>query len=115
MATRSKVIWGHARGNLNLGVSSIPNGAMPSILAWFGNDSNATNTNLIQHHKRTLPKAKIDTIRLDSIYRILRSRPELCHKRKLVIEKVLPKHLEARLKGLMHCRSDAKRRADQIN
>ena len=34
--------------------------------------------NFIQYHDPPLPKARIDTIRLDSIYRIIRSRPELC-------------------------------------
>ena len=51
---------------------------MPRILAWIGNDSNETDVNLIQHYGHPLPKARIDAIRLDSIYRIIRSRPEFC-------------------------------------
>ena len=97
LTKRHKILWSHARGKLNLGDSFIATGAMPRILAWIGNysnetnasamsriqawirnESNQTNVNLIQYHDPPLPKARIDTIRLDSIYRILRSRPELC-------------------------------------
>lgn len=77
LVARRKILWSHARGNLNLGDSSITNGAMPPILAWIGNDSNETHVNLIQYHRPSLPKAMIDTIRLDSFYRILRSMPDL--------------------------------------
>eukprot|EP00579_Thalassiosira_antarctica_P010278 CAMPEP_0201915308 /NCGR_PEP_ID=MMETSP0903-20130614/5252_1 /ASSEMBLY_ACC=CAM_ASM_000552 /TAXON_ID=420261 /ORGANISM="Thalassiosira antarctica, Strain CCMP982" /LENGTH=130 /DNA_ID=CAMNT_0048450881 /DNA_START=108 /DNA_END=500 /DNA_ORIENTATION=+ len=52
---------------------------MHRILAWIGDDSNQTNADLIQYHDPHLPKARINTIRLDSIYRIIRSRPNLCN------------------------------------
>jgi len=70
---RRKILWSHARGNFNLGDSSIATGAMTRILAWIGNDSNETNANLIQYNNPPLPEAEIDAVRLDSVYRILRS------------------------------------------
>ena len=97
LVTRHKILWSHVQGKLNLEDSFIVTDAMPRILAWIGNDlnetnagamsriqawirneSNETNVNFIQYHDPPLPKARIDTIRLDSIYRIIRSRPELC-------------------------------------
>ena len=73
---RRKVIWSHARGCLNIGRSSIPTAAMPEVLSCFMDDS--TNANLIQYHDPPLPKSRLDTIRLDSVYRIVKSRPVLC-------------------------------------
>ena len=78
LVVRRKILWAHARGDLNIGDSSIATCAMPRLLAWLGgDDSNENNTNLIQYHDPPLQKAKCDTIRLDSVYRILRSRPDL--------------------------------------
>ena len=37
-----------------------------------------TNSNLIQYHDPPLPKSRLDTTRLDSVYRILKTRPVLC-------------------------------------
>ena len=113
MVTRIKIIWSHARGGLNLGESSIVAGVMPRILSWFGDDSNETNANLIQYHDPPLPKAKIGGIRLDSFYRILRSRPELCTNEKVHEDKDTV-HLEAYIKELMDCQADAKCKADEI-
>lgn len=78
LVARRKILWSHARGDLNLGDSPITNGAMPRILAWIGNDSNETHVNLIQYHRPSLPKAKFDTFRLDSVFRIFWSMPDLC-------------------------------------
>lgn len=70
---RRKVIWSHARGGLYLGESSIPTAAMPEVLSWFMDDS--TIANRLQYHEG---KRRLDTIRLNSVYRILKSRPILC-------------------------------------
>ena len=78
LVARRKILWSHARGNLNIGDSSITNGAMPRILAWIGDYSNETHANLIQYHEPPLPNARVDTVRLDSFYRILQSMPDLC-------------------------------------
>ena len=78
VGARRKILWSHVRGNFNIGDSSLDTGAMPHILAWLGNDSNETDADLIQYHDPPFPKTKVDTIRLDSMYRIVRSRPSLC-------------------------------------
>ena len=75
MVVRRKILWCHVRGNFNLGDCSITAGAMPRILAWIGNDSHEASAKLIQYHDPPLPKTKLDSFRLDSIYRILRSMP----------------------------------------
>ena len=83
MVARRKILWSHARGDLNIGESSIATGAMPRILAWFGNGLDET----VQYHEPPLFDAKsevslsnietrVDTARLDSIYRILRAVPQ---------------------------------------
>ena len=72
------VIWRLARRDLNLGGFPIDVCLMPRVLAWFGDDSNETNANLIQYHDPLLLQDEINVIRLDSIYRILRSNPNLC-------------------------------------
>eukprot|EP00579_Thalassiosira_antarctica_P014114 CAMPEP_0201948784 /NCGR_PEP_ID=MMETSP0903-20130614/55637_1 /ASSEMBLY_ACC=CAM_ASM_000552 /TAXON_ID=420261 /ORGANISM="Thalassiosira antarctica, Strain CCMP982" /LENGTH=568 /DNA_ID=CAMNT_0048491979 /DNA_START=72 /DNA_END=1779 /DNA_ORIENTATION=+ len=109
LVVRRKVLWSHARGNLNIGDSSIVTAAMPRILAWIGDDSNETNANLIQSHDPPLPKARVDMIRFDSIYRILRSRPNLCNS-----EQNIPNDPETCQKELVHHRTDAKRKADEM-
>mmetsp|Transcript_39950 Transcript_39950/g.72001 ORF Transcript_39950/g.72001 Transcript_39950/m.72001 type:complete len:85 (-) Transcript_39950:173-427(-) len=82
---------------------------MHRILAWIGDDSNQTNADLIQYHDPHLPKARINTIRLDSIYRIIRSRPNLCNS-----EQNIPNDPETCQKELVHHRTDAKRKADEM-
>ena len=76
--TRRKIIWGHTREDFNIGNSSISTAAMPIILAWFGDD---TNANLVQYDDPPLQRATVDTIRLESIYNILRARPDLICKK----------------------------------
>mmetsp|Transcript_19372 Transcript_19372/g.34017 ORF Transcript_19372/g.34017 Transcript_19372/m.34017 type:complete len:86 (-) Transcript_19372:173-430(-) len=83
---------------------------MNRILAWIGDDSNETNANLIQYHHPRLPKARIDTIRLDSIYRIIRSRPSLCNS-----EQNMSNDLETCQKlGTTDYRTQVKRKADKM-
>lgn len=79
MAIRRKLIWSHARGDLNIGDSSIeiPLGAFPQILAWFANDSTERDADLILYHEPPLPKTMIDIVRLDSIFRLLLSQPNV--------------------------------------
>ena len=60
----------HARGNINIADSKIPNGAMPIILSWFGDHSNEENAKLIQYHDHPLSGEEVNTKRLDSMYRI---------------------------------------------
>mmetsp|Transcript_25195 Transcript_25195/g.46395 ORF Transcript_25195/g.46395 Transcript_25195/m.46395 type:complete len:444 (-) Transcript_25195:190-1521(-) len=110
LVARSKVLWNHARGDLNLGESFIATGTMHRILVWIGDDSNQTNANLIQYHHPRLPKARIDTIRLDSIYRIIRSRPSLCNS-----EQNMSNDLETCQKlGTTDYRTQVKRKADKM-
>mmetsp|Transcript_3627 Transcript_3627/g.6813 ORF Transcript_3627/g.6813 Transcript_3627/m.6813 type:complete len:454 (+) Transcript_3627:76-1437(+) len=78
MVARCKIIWSHARGDFNIGNSSIAAGAYPRVLAWIGNCLNEDNNNIIQYHEPPLSKAAVDTIRLNAMYRIITSRPELC-------------------------------------
>ena len=96
LVARQKIIWRHARGDLNIGHSSIDAGAVPRIIAWFANhDSNETNADLVQYHNPDdppLPRA----VRLDSIYRILRSKPDL-------------------LKGFRVSKVGAKRKLDEVS
>ena len=73
LVTRIKILWSHARGSLNLGEASIVAGVMPHILAWFTDNSSS----LVQYRDPSLPKARIDSISIDAIYRILLSRPDL--------------------------------------
>eukprot|EP00581_Thalassiosira_minuscula_P004896 CAMPEP_0183740062 /NCGR_PEP_ID=MMETSP0737-20130205/58756_1 /TAXON_ID=385413 /ORGANISM="Thalassiosira miniscula, Strain CCMP1093" /LENGTH=410 /DNA_ID=CAMNT_0025975047 /DNA_START=138 /DNA_END=1370 /DNA_ORIENTATION=+ len=77
-AARSKILWSHARGDINLGDSSIADGIMPNILAHFDNRSNETRPNHFQCYDPPLSKAKIDTLSFDATYRIIRSRANLC-------------------------------------
>lgn len=50
---------------------------MPNIIAWIGNGSNEANANIVQYHDPLLPNARIETVRLDMIYRIHRFRPNI--------------------------------------
>lgn len=78
LVTRRKILWAHARGDLSIGDSgTISLCDMLCYLVWLGDDADETNANLIQYHDPPLSKAKLDTIRLDSTYRILRSQPIL--------------------------------------
>jgi len=79
MSVRRKILWSHARGNLNIGDSFIVPGVMPRILAWIGGYSNA---NLIQYHTPPLPKDKMEVVRFDAIFRIVQFRPDLCKRNK---------------------------------
>ena len=109
LVARRKILWSHARGDLNLGESVIATGIMHHILAWIGDDSNETNANLIQYHYPPLPKARIDTIRLVAIYRIIRSRPNLCN-----IEQNMSNDLDTRQEEYLHYRTYAKRKAGKM-
>ena len=72
------MIWSHARGDLNLGNSTIKKAAMPPILAWICNGTDDANAHPMQYHDPPLPMARSNTIRIDYLYPILLSRPELC-------------------------------------
>jgi len=72
---RRKIIWCQARGNINIGDSSIATAVMPHVLACFADDSEVDS---IQYHDPPLPKTKIDAMRLDSVFRIVQTRPDLC-------------------------------------
>ena len=109
LVARRKILWSHVRGDLNIGKSSIATGTMYRILTWIGDDSNQTNANLIQYHDPPLPKARIDTVRLGAMYRILRSRPSICNS-----EQNFPNDLETCQKEQVHYRTDAKRKADKM-
>ena len=74
-----KIIWCHSRGNINIGDSDICLALMPRVIAWMGDDTSPTTANLIQYHKPPLHKARIDVVRLDSIYRIIRRRAGCIH------------------------------------
>lgn len=69
-AVRHKILWSHIRGDLNVGVSSIDTGALPSILAWIGDSSDEAEK--LQDHQPQY-------FNLDAFYRIAVSRPELCN------------------------------------
>lgn len=75
-SARQKIVWSHVRGDLNIGDSSIPNGAMPHIIAWFGDDKADIK---LEYPHYALHKEKVDVIRIDSMFRILRSRADLCN------------------------------------
>ena len=77
LVARRKILWGHVRGDFNMGDSSVATCAMPRILAWIGVDSNETNANLIQYHEPALSPDRMKAIRLGAIYRILQRRPAL--------------------------------------
>ena len=77
---RQKIIWGHTREDFNIGNLSIPTAAIPLILACFGDDA---NTNLVQYDDPPLQRATVDTIRLESIYNIIRARPDLICKKEI--------------------------------
>ena len=82
LAIRQKIIWGHARDSLNIAETSIPTGALPEVIAWFGDgDPRRTNANIIQYHNSPLSYETIRIIRLDSIYRIARCRSDPIHSR----------------------------------
>jgi hypothetical protein len=53
---------------------------MQTILAWISDNSEEADVKLIQYQEPPLSKEKLDAVRLDSIYRIVRSRPRLCMK-----------------------------------
>ena len=76
--TRQKIIWSHARGELNVGDSTISTGLLPNIISWFVDDFHEHNVNLIQYHNPPLPSDKVDAARFDSVFRIVKSRPDLC-------------------------------------
>ena len=78
LVIRQKLIWAHADSRLNIGESSIPTGVLPGVIAWFGDDDpNRDNGHIIQYHEPPLPYETIRVVRLDSIYRIARSRSDL--------------------------------------
>jgi len=77
LVIRQKIIWSHADSRLNIG-ETIPTGVLPEVIAWFGdNDPRRTNANIIQYQDPPLPYETIRVVRLDSIYRIARSRSDL--------------------------------------
>ncbi len=51
-----------------------PAGAMPRIIAWFSVDAIAS---LFEYHDGVRPKGRADIISLNSIYRIMKSVPDL--------------------------------------
>ena len=78
VVVRHKMLWSHARRNINLGDSTIETAAMPFVLGLIRNESDGTGAHLVQYHNPPLPMERFNTLRIDSVYRILRSRPELC-------------------------------------
>ena len=89
---RRKIIWGHARGDLNVANSSIPNGALPEILEWFNDDSEETymwhgtdpGDNIVSRGIRVVASIRNnryvsgECTKLDSVYRIVKLRPDVC-------------------------------------
>jgi len=91
---RRKIIWCHARGDFNVGNSTIPAGALPRILAWVGGGTDddtmsssrkrrrydSQNRDYIQYLEEPylLSETTVGITRLDSFYRIVRIRPQLC-------------------------------------
>ena len=75
---KHKLIWSHAQGRLNIGDSPLVAGVMPQILACFSTFSNETDSEFIRQHEPPLPELRITTMGLDAVFRILRSRPDLC-------------------------------------
>ena len=49
---------------------------MPHIIAWFGDDKADIK---LEYPHYALHKEKVDVIRIDSMFRILRSRADLCN------------------------------------
>jgi len=78
LVARRKILWSHARGDLNLGNSSVIAGVMPRILGWIAEHSGKITLDHLQYYEPHLPIAKLASIRLDSIYRIIQSMPDLC-------------------------------------
>lgn len=95
---RRKIIWSHASGKLNLGDTALPTQTIPDVLSWFGYEKNESNAKLIQYHEPPLPEKELGRIRLDSIYRILRSMPVIFNEGK----KLLGKKEEAELRAKTH-------------
>lgn len=100
MVARHKILWCHATSNLNVGDSSIPTGALPLIFAWFGGDFNWQLDGVVHDHAllnactlAMLPQPyrrlnsynalvfdmqdNIDATGLNSIYCIVRTRPDI--------------------------------------
>ena len=77
LVARQKIHWNHALGNLNIGDSDIPTSAMPLILAWVGAEPNDMSSNVDQDLDLSSPRVDIGRFRLDSIYRIVKSRAYL--------------------------------------
>ena len=75
---RQKIVWAHAKGDINVGNSSIPMGAIPDVLSWFGDTDNESSVLSIQYHQPPLPGARREAVRIDSMFRILRFMPDLC-------------------------------------
>ena len=76
---RQKMIWAHAaRRGINIADADIPLDVMPVILSWFGDYLNEKNAKLIQYHTPPLSEEVVNTMRLDSLYRIVREMPDLC-------------------------------------
>ena len=78
VVVRHKMIWSHARGDLNPSNSTIKKAAMPPILAWICNGTDDANAHHMQYHDPPLPMARFNTTRIDYLYCILWSRPEVC-------------------------------------
>ena len=74
---RQKIVWAHAKGDVNVGNSSIPMGAIPDVLSWFRDTDNESSVLSIQYHQPPLPDARMEAVRIDSMFRILRSMPDL--------------------------------------
>lgn len=55
---------------------SIIVGVLPRVLSWFG-DINEPSAALVQYHEPPLSKEKTNCTSLDSVYRIVKSRPEM--------------------------------------
>ena len=67
---RQKIILGHVKGDLEIAKSSIPNGAMPEILSWLGDF-------MVETHPLSISRI-FGLVRIESIYRIIKIRPDLC-------------------------------------
>lgn len=71
MIAMRKILWCHARGDFNIGEASIDIVVMPRILAWVGSE-------LLRYEADTRPLNVLATIKLNSFYRVVRVRPDLC-------------------------------------
>ena len=89
IVARNKILWCHTRCDFNIGDAPLCLGDLPHVLAWLGDGSNIDPTNrslpldkvyqtcITQYLEPTLTKNKVDTLRLNAIYSIIRTRDDI--------------------------------------